>query len=124
LNSQLNYGLITGRTSGELLLLKDRLKNLFQELIHIATDDGDGPRKPSPKLLEFYVEHNLLPLLFVGDSRDDFETVKSAKDHFGDLGFYFAGIANNRDSFNFFQELGADCITYGLNFLLLGLGSD
>jgi len=123
LSEEINYGLVTGRTPGELSLLEERFPRLFQRTIHKITDDGLNPRKPSPEVLRFYVENELTPLLFVGDARDDFETVKAARKHFKKEEIFFAGIGSNQRQFAFFKELGADCVTCEVNFLLKGLGS-
>lgn len=124
LKEGINYGLVTGRTPGELSLLKERFPLLFQKAIHKITDDGKNPRKPSPEVLRFYVEKELTPLLFVGDARDDFETVQAARMHFKKEEIYFAGIASSQKQFAFFKQLDADCVAINVNFLLKGLGRD
>ncbi|MCX7832433.1 MAG: HAD family hydrolase [Actinobacteria bacterium] len=119
-----SFGLVTGRTPGELSLLKERFPLLFRRCVKITTDDGVEPKKPDPLVLRYYLENGYTPLLFVGDSRDDLETVNNVRKYFNKDDTYFAAVVKDRSGFEFFRSLDADLITTDVNILLLAVSNN
>lgn len=116
------YGLVTGRAPGELNLLNESFPFLFSKAKHVVYDDGNMPRKPQPQVMERFIEEDLLPLIFVGDSRDDFETVKNVRKYYRVDGVFFAAVASSFDGFDFFLKLNSDFVCTDVNLLLLAVG--
>lgn len=120
----ISFGLVTGRTPGELSLLNERFPLLFRKCIKITTDDGLEPKKPDPSVLRYYLDNKYTPLLFVGDSRDDLETVNNVRKYFNKDDAYFAAVVKDGSGFEFFRNLDADFITTDVNILLLAVGNN
>lgn len=124
LKENLVYGLVTGRTRGELFLLKDTFPRLFSLVANIIYDEPGFPRKPDPEVLKFYIEKNMLPLVFVGDSRDDLETVRNVRKYYKVNDVFYCGVVKDKKSFEFYRSLGADFLTNDINMFLLAAGNE
>lgn len=116
LSQQFAYGLITGRTPGELGLFLERVPRLKQLIgDNIVCDDGGRtPRKPDPAVL-LHLKKLETPAIFIGDTVDDINTVKRADS----AALYSGAVAHSPELFRLFSRLKADIIAENVNDLLL-----
>lgn len=120
----LNYAIVTGRNEGEASLAAQFYPFLFKKAKFVVIDNGKLPLKPSPEVLRFLFDKNLLPALFIGDSRDDYDTVINSKAYYGTEELYFAAVIKDSNQLNFYLKLNADIITSDINLLMLSFSTE
>jgi phosphoglycolate phosphatase-like HAD superfamily hydrolase len=124
LPKDLNYAIVTGRNEGEAALAAQFFPFLFKKAEVVITDNGRFPLKPSPEVLRFVIEKRLHPALFVGDSRDDYETVSNSKAYYQTEELYFAAVIKDSNQLSFYLKLNADIITSDINLLMLSFTAE
>lgn len=115
LSDEFFYGIITGRTPGEIIPLRDIFPKLFKLSKVVIADDGNSPRKPDPETLKPFISENWLPLVYIGDSRDDFELVKNSREAYKTDKIYFVAIAETPEKIDFYKKLGSDIVASDVN---------
>lgn len=117
LNKRFSYGIITGRTEGEmyLALRKMRGEKKFKKDFIITQDDGI--RKPDPACLKKIVKNKDLGI-YVGDIIDDLLLVENYKKATNKI--FLSCIVDFKNK-KFYQEKNADIIVDKVNTLLLFL---
>lgn len=116
LSDELIYGIITGRTAGELALFFERVPRLKQLVgNNYVCDDGSHlARKPDPEVIS-HLKRVVPPAIFIGDTVDDIHTAKNFKDY----RIYSGAVAHTPELFRLFRSLKADIIAENINDLLL-----
>lgn len=117
LNKKFTYGIITGRTEGELYLALKKMKaeKIFKKELIITQDDGI--RKPDAACLEKIVKNREgIFGVYVGDTIDDLNLVENYKKTKGD-NVFLSCIVDLKHR-KFYKEKNADIIVDNVNTLL------
>jgi len=111
------YGILTGRTSGELSFTLERFSRLPDAVgSRVRVDDG-GALKPEAEALLPLVS-DARTALYIGDTFDDLLTVVNARASRPDIEILFGAIAHTREDRTFFAARGADMIASSVNDIL------